>query len=992
MSRIPLLIAGLLFFLAAKNVCGQDTPNFTISGTITDTYEEPLIGATIQLKNNPGGTVTDINGSYRLTVAQPPGTYELIFSYVGYATQTETVELSEANLDITVNQSLEGDLIGLSEVVVTGTSVATSKKQLGNAISTVSSEDLAQTGATAVDQALAGKVSGALIQQNSGNPAGGISIRLRGVGTLAGSSDPLYIVDGVIINNSSEELVDIGGASQNRLVDLNPNDIERIEVIKGAAAAAIYGSRANNGVIQIFTKRGNQGKPKVTVSSSFRVNELRKKIAFNQTSLVFTNPTDLSDNATESVTRYDYQDDIFRTGFGTDNYVSVSGGNESTRYFMSGAYFLNQGIIQNQDYQRYNGRVRIDQTINQWAGVSFGASYALSRSNDVPNGGIDANYGALTGFSFSNNITDPRPDPNTGLYPDFNAASNHLEVIDRYDFGTETNRFTGDFQLNLTPIYGLTVDYVLGIDTYSAVGLGFIPRPSTTNDFLNGFSRRSDRNVFQINNDLTFGYQFDLSDNIVSTTALGGTVQFERTESIALEAIEPPPFIQVASAGTVNARDDVRVERAVQGAYLQQTFGLLDRIFLTGAIRVDASSVFSEDERTQFYPKVSGSYVISEEAFFQNSALGDVFNLLKMRGSYGEAGNLTGIDAFERFTRYEPITIRGATGLFPNEQRGTLVVRPERQKEFEVGIDFAVLNNRAGLEFTYYTKKVEDLLLNRTLSPTTGFTRTRQNVGVLDNVGFEFLVRGIPVQTEDFQWSVTGTFSQNRNQVNGIEEDFILLDGSFGQSAVLNGQPVGVFYTTYSARNPDGTLLLNGDDLPQQERDDRVDGQPSGTLSERVIGDPNPDYIWSLINEVDYRNLSFRVQFDAIQGYDVFNFTNRLLSFYPFGGGELYERELTGELPKGYNAATFSTFDRHVEDGSFVKLREISFSYNTAVESLGMSNLRLSLVGRNLFSFDNYSGWDPETNAAGQSSTTRGFDFNEVPIPRTYSFQVTATF
>jgi hypothetical protein len=209
---------------------------------------------------------------------------------------------------------------------------------------------------------------------------------------------------------------------------------------------------------------------------------------------------------------------------------------------------------------------------------------------------------------------------------------------------------------------------------------------------------------------------------------------------------------------------------------------------------------------------------------------------------------------------------------------------------------------------------------------------------------------------------------------------------------VLNDEAVGVFYTTYLARNPDGSLLLDDNGLPQRERVGREDGQPSGALDEKVIGNPNPEFFWSLINEIDYRKFSFRVQFDAIQNFDVFNFTNRLLSFAPFGGGQLYEDELTGRLPKGYNAATFSAFDRFVEDGSFVKLRELSLSYNTRPEALGISNLRLSLVGRNLLSFDNYSGWDPETNAAGQSNTTRGFDFNEVPIPRTYSFQLTATF
>jgi hypothetical protein len=304
-----------------------------------------------------------------------------------------------------------------------------------------------------------------------------------------------------------------------------------------------------------------------------------------------------------------------------------------------------------------------------------------------------------------------------------------------------------------------------------------------------------------------------------------------------------------------------------------------------------------------------------------------------------------------------------------------------------------LLDSRLGIEFTYYNKEVEDLLLNRTLAPTTGFTNTTQNIGSLDNTGFELLVQAVPVQTTNFSWNITGTFSANTNEINGIEEDFILLPNSFGQSAVLNGEPIGVFYTTYQARNPDGSLLLDANGLPQRDRAGRDDnGQPTGELTRKVIGDPNPDFFWSLINEIDYNNFSFRLQFDAMQGFDMFNFTNRLLSLPAFGGGELYAEELRGDLQKGYNTATFSAFDRHVEDASFVKLRELAISYNYQPATSFVSNLRLSLVGRNLFSFDDYRGWDPETNAAGQSNSTRGFDFNEVPSPRTYSIGVTATF
>ncbi len=810
---------------------------------------------------------------------------------------------------------------------------------------------------------------------------------MRGVSTLAGSSDPLYIVDGVIIDNSSNELVDIGGASQNRLVDINPRDIESIEIIKGAAAAAIYGSRANNGVVQIFTKRGKSGKPQLTVGSTFRVNERRKAIAFNEYPFIFRTDADTGVESLVPVTRYDYYGDVFRTGLGSDNYVSLRGGTDATQYFVSGSYLKNQGIIKNQDYERYGLRLRIDQVLNDWASLSIGSNFTYSESNDVPNGGLAASYGALTAISFNNNITDPRRDPVTGEFPSLGGFVNHRDALANFDFGSVTKRYIGSLQLNLTPFEGFGIDYVLGIDTYTEQGKAFIPPGTTVGGFGNGFSRRADLNRFQLNNDLTVYYRRDLGASIVSTTSAGATLQYDVVETIALNAINLVPFVRTSVGGDLDARGDTRTERVVQGAYLQQTLGYQEKLFVTGAIRVDGSSVFGEDERTQFYPKLSGSYLLSEESFWQG--LEQTISLFKVRASYGEAGNLTGIGAFDRFTN---VAVEGGSGLLPNERRGNLNVKPERQKEFEVGLDMAFLENRIGFEFTYYDKKVEDLLLNRTLAPTTGFLTQRSNVGTLLNSGIELLVRAAPVQKKDLSWSVTAIFSTNQNEISGLEEDFILLPGSFGQSAVLNGEPLGVFYTTYTARNPDGSLLLTPGGLPQRDRLNRDDsGQPTGALAEKVIGDPNPDYTASLINEVSYGKFNFKLQFDAIQGFDVFNFTRRIGALEVFGNSDLFEQELRGELPRGYNAATFSAFDRYVEDGSFVKLREISISYNTPLEQLGISNLNVSLSGRNVFSFDNYSGRDPETNAAGQS-VVRGFDFNEVPIPRTYSIGFTATF
>ncbi len=993
--------AGIFLTLMLLVAAARGQTTFTLRGKVVMSNGEPLPGATVQIKNTTFGSVTDVSGDYSFQVNVQAGSYILVFRSLGLLTKEVPLVLG-TQTEVVNDISMTADILNLDEIVVTGTSVATSKRQLGNAISTVSSKDIEQSNSVDLTAALTGKVAGALIQQNSGNPAGGVSVRLRGVSTLAGSSDPLYIVDGVIVDNSSNEVIDvggvartgvidIGGASQNRLVDINPRDIESIEIIKGAAAAAIYGSRANNGVVQIFTKRGNSGRPQLTFGSTLRINERRKEIEFNDFPFVFGEDPNSGEEVLVPVTRYDYYDDVFRTGFGTDNYLSLKGGTDKTQYFLSGSYLMNQGIIENQDYERYGLRIRLDQTLNDWASLSFGSNFSYSESTDVPNGGINATYGVLTAISFNNNITDPSRDPVTGKFPSLGGFVNHLDALANFDFGTITRRYTGDLQLNLTPIEGFGIDYVLGIDTYLEQGKAFIPIGTTVGGFTNGFSRRGDLNRFQINNDITIRYSKQIGTSLVSTTSLGGTLQYENVESFALNAINLVPFVQVSTGGDLGGdldpRRDLRFEKVVQGAYLQQTFGLDSKLYLTGAIRIDGSSVFGEDERTQVYPKISGSYILSEEDFWQS--LGSLVPLIKFRASYGEAGNLTGIGAFDRFTN---VNVAGGSGLLPSTQRGNLTVKPERQKELELGFDLAFLDNRVGLEFTYYDKKVEDLLLNRTLSPTTGFLNQRSNVGTLENNGIELLLRATPVQSSQFSWTITGIFSTNANEINGLEEDFILLPGSFGQSAVLNGESLGVFYTTYTATNPDGSPLLTPNGLPQRDRINRDDeGQPTGAFAERVIGDPNPDYTASLINEVSYGNFDFRLQFDAIQGFDVFNFTRRIGALEVFGNSDLFEEELRGELPRGYNAATFSTFDRYVEDGSFVKLREISVSYNTSLEKLGISNLSINLAGRNLFSFDDYSGRDPETNAAGQTAV-RGFDFNEVPIPRTYSIGFTATF
>ncbi|MDU0369349.1 SusC/RagA family TonB-linked outer membrane protein [Hymenobacter endophyticus] len=996
-----------------QSATAQNT-RYTIRGRVVDARGEALPGATVRLLNTVLGASSNAEGTFELTSGLAPGAYQLEISSVGYTPLRRAVTLGTDPTVTVPDVALSEDLVRLNDVVVTGTSVATSKKQLGNTIATVSGAELRTAVPTQIDQALQGKFAGVQITQNSGNPAGGISVRLRGPSTVAGSSDPLYIIDGVIINNDSPQLLDLGGYAQNRLVDISPNDVERIEVIKGAAAAAIYGSRASNGVVQIFTKRGQEGKPQVTVSSQFLTSQIRKTLDYNDYPFRFANTANNADLTQVPVQRYDLQKDIFRTAVGTDNYVSVTGGAAGTKYFASGNYFRNQGIVENTDFNRGGGRLRLQQTLGSKASVSVGANYTLSQSREVPNGGINEAYGALTGFIFANNYLNPERDPVTGRYPSTAAniaRTNPLEAVDRFDFRQRTSRFIGDAQLNLTPFAGFTIDYVLGYDASTQVATGFIPTNSTAPTYSTGLARRADRTALLVNNDLTLGYRRDFMEWLASTTTLGGTLQSEQSLQTAQQTIGLSPVIQTTASGTSVVQNprylgDYRTERTIRGAFVQQTVGLYNRLFLTGALRVDAASVYGTKVRTQYYPKLSASYVLSDQEFWRAGSLAQLVPQFKLRASYGQAGNLTAIGPYDRFTNFDPVTVGTLPGLVTSTLQGNDQLKPERQKEFEAGIDASFIKDRLGLEFSYYDKRVEDLLLQRDLNFSSGFSTRFDNVGNMRNKGLELLLRATPVQTTAVRWNVTATYSRNRNRITNIPNGLVTFPNGFGLVAAVEGQPLGTYYGTYSARNPDGSLLLTPAGLPQRERGIQgtfgapntpqraADGQPSGNLVNGVLGDPNPNFVASLINEVSLldNRLTLRVQFDTQQGFDVFNFTQRVGSRDIFGGLARYERELRGEVPKGSSTATYNTFDVWIEDGSFVKLREASISYLLRPKLLGLKDLRVSVSGRNLWVFTDYSGYDPEVSAAGQSNAVRGFDFVEVPIPRTLSVGLNASF
>ncbi|RYY65166.1 MAG: SusC/RagA family TonB-linked outer membrane protein, partial [Chitinophagaceae bacterium] len=893
---------GLLLLLMAASLAGM--AQVQIRGQVTDDRGERRPGITVTVRGTSIGAATDVQGNYSLQTDLKPGRYTLQFTGVNLRTQESGLDVVAGTSTYTVNAVLRPDALNLDEVVVTGTSAGTTRRQLGSYVSTVGAKDLTRGATGNVLAALQGKSAGAQISQNSGDPAGGMSVRLRGISSINSSSEPLYIVDGVIVSNATTRVTNtqnsydgtgfVGTIGQNRMSDINPDDIERIEVLNGAAAAAIYGSRANAGVIQIFTKRGKSGKPQVSFSTSVMLSELRKKVGVNQSPVKFGGSVDVQTQdiltpaltTTTPVQRYDYQDFIFHKGYGTDNNVSVSGGTDMTKYYLSGGFFFNQGIIRNTDFRRFNFRANVDQTINKYVTLTMGLNYINSKANEKPDG--NSFYSPMNSINIIGNFHNIfERDVNGNLKAvGERGRVNPVSVIEDIKQQQETNRVLASFGIKTKPIRNLTVDYTLGIDNYGQGGTTYIPpfayNVSTAffgggvslDPAQNGYTSVANNQFFQINHDLNANYSWDINKNIGATTQAGYSVQYERNRFALVHGRGLPPFVQtVPLASTPQPSGDERTEQSISGLYLQQNFRLYNKLFVTGAVRVDGSSVFGEGQRNQTYLKGALSYVLSEERFIREGATW--INALKLRAAYGQSGNLTGIGPYARFNSYS-----GAGGAFLGRSQfsgsarlANEEVKPERQAELEIGTDLSLFKDRIGLTFNWYNKRVTDLLLPRVVAPSTGFSSLLDNFGELENKGIELVLRGTPVRSKDLSWDATLIFNRNRNMLVDINPSFSLLSTNAGAPvALLQGYPVGVFYGTFFATDANGNQVHSTTGIPQMERGTQVsptsyvvardaNGLPpttgaGSTPLRRVIGDPNPDWTGSLVNELRYKKLN----------------------------------------------------------------------------------------------------------------------------------------
>jgi TonB-linked SusC/RagA family outer membrane protein len=978
--------AGVIRGRVTQAAGGQPVPNVQIM----------VVGSTL-------GTLTNETGDYSLA-AVPAGSRVVIARRIGYAERRDTVTVA-AGQTVTVNFTMAVTATTLADVVVTGVAAPTARRAVGNSIESVAGREVAEApAATSIDQALQGKVTGATISENSGQPGGGVSIRLRGTNSILGGAEPLYVVDGVIIDNSSEALVSLGAnatrggaALSNRLADLDPADVDRIEVLKGAAAAALYGSRANNGVIQIFTKSGTAGKPVFNASTEIATSETPAKYNLNMDShATFADvAAGLAKTVGETVKRYDPQDQIFRTGISNTQRLSVTGGNGPTRYYFGGSYEDEQGIIHKNDYNRVNLRANITQALSDKLDLSLRSNFIKSKARFITEG--EQSNGVLTSIVFTPTAYNPAFNPTTGTYP-YNPilGPNPLLILNEFQAPEDVTRFVGGAEAQFRPLANLRIRYVAGIDDYRRQDR-FLQPPLSISTSFTGSVQAPAQFSRQFNNDVLANYEWTLSGAIGMSTGAGLRYTSNTLETLSAAAQNLPPDQTLVGGATQFASQSL-TELRTFGGYVEQRVSVHDRLYLTGGVNVDASSAFGADQRWQFFPRVSLSWVMNEEPAFRGLFSGPLRSL-RLRGAFGETGGQPP-GAYSRFDNYINTSFAGRPGLVASTTIGNPNLKPERQREYEFGFDAGVFNDRAQIEATYYDKRTTDLVLSVPTALSTGATQQLQNIGELTNKGVELALNTVNIDRPHFSWRSRLTWAANRNEITklvGASDTLI-----FGYlNAVMVGQPVGVFYGGTYARTADGKVAyakVTADSLLLPVRG--VDTLANGTRvnAQRLIGDPNPDFTVTLNNSFDLPS-GFQVSFllDGRFGNDVANFTRRITEF--FGSDAVLALEARGDtVPKTFGrnpAGRISIYEEYVENGSFVKLREVALSKRFAgtwLRDVGAESVVLRLAGRNLRTWTGYRGLDPEVNLFSAQTVARGVDFATIPLPRTFTASLSFAF
>ena len=948
-----------------------------VSGVVVDNNGDAIIGATIIAKGTAIGTTTELDGSYSLTV--PAGSTQLEVSYLGY--RDVLLNIADGSYG---RITLIEDVNQLDEVVITGLASNIKRTNLAHAISSISAEEL--TGVTSqqtVDGALYGKLPGVNIVQSNGAPGGGIALRLRGVSSLSGNNQPLWIVDGIYISNAeipsgsrfasgansgSEE-----GAS-NRIADINPEDIESIEVLKGASAAAIYGTRANAGVVIITTKKGKAGKTNISLDQDIGTNSIIKKLGrfdYDEASVreAFGDEEAARFVAAQNAGEiFNYEDEIYgETGFIRDTRLKITGGTDKTQFYIGGSVRDEDGIIQGTGFERNSIRLNLNHKISDKISIGVNSNYinsfaSRSFTGNENEGGLSFGYT----LAFTRDWVNQFPDDN-GVYPfNPNYSGNPIFARDQATNNETNNRFLNsvkfDWNIFQKDNQVLRFNFNTGVDYFVNETFVHVPelhqsQVGTDNGFLG-----VGKNVFS-----NFNYQAILvhdyyTESGINFTTQGGVsyLDFDRDLILNRTTQLNPGQTNLSQGGTQEISQRLEKEEEF-GIILQEEVNINDKIIATVGGRLDKSSLNGDPNQFFFFPKASLALNLTNFDFWPSES----FNLFKVRVAYGETGSSASFGSL--FTGLAPVNIGGNSGFVVNPSQGNANLEPERSRELEFGIDIALLENKLGIEASYYFRNVNNLLYDRSLPTSSGFSNEIRNDLDLRNTGLELGINYTPIASDDVNWNSSINFWFNRSQITRLGT----VDGtdaandipSFVPPGVAFGLGLGSFFIDEGS--PITGLWNNGDDGPVQ------------------TGDTEPDFQLGFYNEVKFLdNWNFNFLLHWKQGGDVLNLSRLLTNI----GGQTPQDiiDFVAENSEGDNPSVRG----FVEDASYVRLREIGLNYTLPVSTSVIEQVRFGVSARNLLTFTNYTSYDPETSTKGGTGLSTGIEVTPFPSSKQVYFSI----
>ena len=1014
-----IIFMSLLFMFTFLH--GAMSQTRTVSGRVTDQASGGgLPGVTVLLKGTTNGVSTNSDGSFNLSVPDNGGT--LVFSSVGMTTQERAIG-TESQLNVALAQ----DAKQLSEIVVVGYG-SQNKTLVTGAVTSVDAKQFEGQPVAGLDQVLQGRASGVQVTQNSGTPGGGVSVRIRGNNSISAGSDPLYVIDGVPINTGSYSNVGVGNQQLNALSDINPNDIASIEVLKDASAAAIYGSRAANGVVLVTTKHGKSGRTKVdlnyytgvqqTIKRAEVLNGQEAQDLINEQRVngglapryVAANPTAAQVLFTGADTNW--QNEIFRTAPVSNYSATVSGGDAKTKFLLSGTFFDQQGIIIASGFKRGSGRLNLEHSISDRVRVGSNLSLSRSLSNRIAN---DNNiYGVLSAAVLLGSQTPVyNPDGTYGRDP-FSSVENPVAAALEPTLQARNGRLIGNVFAEVEPVKNLRLRTSFGADYLTLKEDQFLPNVLLQAVGSNGSGTSNNRSDVNWLNETTANYTKTFNDDHNVNLLLGGSVQKSVQEGIQATATNfPGNTIRTLAAGSLKsqASSDATVWTLVSG-FARLNYDFRGKYIVAASVRRDGSSRFGKNNQYGVFPAASLAWRVGQEDFLKDN---DIVSELKVRAGYGQTGNFD----------IANFASRGLFGVGVNnnanylQQAGlvpTQIANPdltwEKSAEYNVGVDFGVFDNRVLLSANVFERNTNKLLLNRQLPLTSGLGSISQNIGSLQNRGLEFEVTTQNVKSTDFTWTTNFNVSMIRNKVTSLVDDAPFAAGF--ASRVQVGESLGSFYgfqvdrlfqTTDEIAALDAAAKLNNGATAVYQKDAKpgdikfVDLDNNGVinaLDQKIIGSAQPNFFGGINNTLGYKGIDLNFFFQFTQGNEIYNNTRAFAEGMNGQFGQLATvrnrwtpTNTNTDMPRAVNGdpnTNRRTSTRFLEDGSYLRLKTITLGYNLPTNIVSVARLqsaRIYVSGQNMLTFTKYQGLDPEISTFSGTNTALGTDFLTFPQART---------